>query len=88
VSEPEHVSPLAFRELLSSEVGEGWTEFSCHPGYCSPEHAASVYYEEREVEVGTLTDPGIRREIERLGIRLASYADFNRAQGVDQGVPL
>ncbi len=80
VSEPEHVSPGAFVEMLSTEVGEGWTEFSCHPGYCSPEHAASVYYEDRELEVSTLTDPGIRWEIERLGIRLASYADFNRAR--------
>jgi chitin disaccharide deacetylase len=85
VSEPEHVSPGAFREMLSSEVREGWTEFSCHPGYCSPEHAASLYYEDREVEVSTLTDPSVRREIERLGIRLASYADFNRARMLPAG---
>jgi predicted glycoside hydrolase/deacetylase ChbG (UPF0249 family) len=79
VSELEHVSVDAFEGLLRSEVGEGWTEFSCHPGYCSPDYATSVYFEEREVEARTLTDPRVRREIERLGLRLASYADFNRA---------
>jgi predicted glycoside hydrolase/deacetylase ChbG (UPF0249 family) len=78
VSEPEHVSVDAFEGLLRSEVGASWTEFSCHPGYRSPEHAGSVYYEDRELEVRTLTDPRIRREIDRLGIRLATYADFNR----------
>jgi hypothetical protein len=41
-----------------------------------------VYYADRELEVNTLTDPAIRRAIERLDIRLASYADFNRARSL------
>jgi hypothetical protein len=39
-----------------------------------------VYYADRELEVSTLTNPAIRREIERLDIRLASYQDFNTAR--------
>jgi predicted glycoside hydrolase/deacetylase ChbG (UPF0249 family) len=81
-SEPKHVSIGALEEMLRSEVVEGWTEFSCHPGYCSPDYATSVYYADRELEVNTLTDPAIRRAIERLDIRLASYADFNRARSL------
>lgn len=79
-SEPEHVSVKALLEMLRSEAGEGWTEFSCHPGYRSPDYATSVYYADRELEVSTLTNPAIRREIESLDIGLASYADFNRVQ--------
>jgi predicted glycoside hydrolase/deacetylase ChbG (UPF0249 family) len=67
-------------EMLRLEIEEGWTEFSCHPGYSSPDYAGSVYYADRELELNTLTDTGIRREIDRLGIRLASYADWNRAR--------
>jgi predicted glycoside hydrolase/deacetylase ChbG (UPF0249 family) len=81
-SEPEHVSVEALEEMLRSEVEEGWSEFSCHPGYSSPEYATSVYFADRQLEVVTLTDPTIRREIDRLGIRLASYADFNRARSL------
>ncbi len=79
-SEPEHISVGALEEMLRLEIEEGWTEFSCHPGYCSPDYAGSVYYADRELELNTLTDTGIRREIDRLGIRLASYADWDRAR--------
>jgi predicted glycoside hydrolase/deacetylase ChbG (UPF0249 family) len=81
-SEPEHVSVKALKKMLRLEVEEGWTELSCHPGYCLPEYATSVYYADRQLEVDTLTDPTIRREIERLDIRLASYADFNQARSL------
>jgi predicted glycoside hydrolase/deacetylase ChbG (UPF0249 family) len=81
-SEPEHISVGALEEMLRLEIEEGWTEFSCHPGYCSPDYAGSVYYADRELELNTLTDSGIQREIDRLGIRLASYADWNRARSL------
>ena len=61
--------------MLREEVPEGWTEFSCHPGYVSPGYSA-VYLAEREAEVRTLTDPRIRGTMDELGIRLVSYADF------------
>jgi hypothetical protein len=40
----------------------------------SPDYSA-VSLGEREAEVRTLTEPRVRRRIQELGIRLASYAD-------------
>jgi predicted glycoside hydrolase/deacetylase ChbG (UPF0249 family) len=74
----EYVSVPFLQELLREEVSEGWTELMCHPGYRSADYT-SVYLAEREAEVGTLTDPAIRRTLEELHIRLASYADYLRA---------
>jgi chitin disaccharide deacetylase len=76
VTKLEYVSVPFLQRILREEVGEGWAEFSCHPGLPSPDYAA-VYYTEREAEVRTLTDPRIRQTVEELGIRLASYADYN-----------
>ena len=53
----------------------GWTEFSCHPGYVTPDYTA-VYLAEREAELRALTDPRIRATIEELGVRLVSFADY------------
>jgi chitin disaccharide deacetylase len=75
VTNLEYVSVPSLQRMLREEVGEGWTEFSCHPGYPSPDYAA-VYYAEREAEVRTLTDPRIRQTAEELGIHLASYSDY------------
>src|SRR5215813_30112 len=75
VTNLEYISVSFLQELLREEVPEGWTEFSCHPGYVSPDFT-SVYHKEREEEVRTLTDPRIRQTIQELGIRLVSYADY------------
>lgn len=75
VTNLEYVSVSFLQQLLREEVAEGWTELSCHPGYRSPDFS-SVYLIEREVEVGTLTDPRIRQTIDELGIRLVSFADL------------
>jgi chitin disaccharide deacetylase len=75
VTNLEYVSVSFLQQMLREEVLEGWTEFSCHPGYRSPDYE-SVYLAEREAEVRTLTDPRIRQTIDELGIRLVSYADF------------
>jgi predicted glycoside hydrolase/deacetylase ChbG (UPF0249 family) len=75
VTNLEYVSVPFLQKMLRKEVEEGWTEFSCHPGYRSPDYTA-VYLEEREAEIRTLTDPRIRQTIEELGIRLANYADY------------
>ena len=75
VTNLDYVSVPFLQQMLRHEVREGWTEFSCHPGYVSPDYAA-VYRAEREVEVRTLTDPRIRRTIAQLGIHLVSYADY------------
>ena len=74
VTDLDHVSVAYLTKMLREEVKPGWTEFSCHPGYVSPDYQA-VYLQEREAEVATLVDSRIRAEIDALGIRLVSYAD-------------
>jgi chitin disaccharide deacetylase len=76
VTNLEYVSVPFLLQLLREEVASGWTELSCHPGYRSPGFT-SVYLAEREAEVRTLTDPRVRQALDELGIRLASYADYN-----------
>ena len=75
VTELEHVSVAALQRMLLEEAADGWTEFSCHPGYRSPDYRA-MYLVEREEEVRTLTDPRVRETVDHLGLELASYADF------------
>jgi len=75
VTNLEYVSVRFLQQLLREEVPVGWTEFSCHPGYHSPDFQ-SVYLQEREAEVRTLTDSAIRETLAKLGIRLVSYADY------------
>jgi predicted glycoside hydrolase/deacetylase ChbG (UPF0249 family) len=77
VTELRHVSVEALQRIIREEVGEGWTEIACHPGYVSPDYKA-IYSSEREAELRTLTDPRIRRTMDELGIRLESYATHAR----------
>jgi predicted glycoside hydrolase/deacetylase ChbG (UPF0249 family) len=80
VTNLSYVSVEFLQKMLSDEVGDGWTEFSCHPGYLSIDYAGPYSFE-REAEVETLTDPRVRATIDDLGIHLASYADYlGRAQ--------
>lgn len=76
VTDVHHISPEFLIWLLRNEVGDGWTEIGCHPGYVAG--LTSAYLAEREVELATLTDPRVREEIEALGIRLSSYAGYAR----------
>ena len=71
----EKVSVPSLQTVLREEVGEGWTELACHPGYMTPEFP-SIYYDEREVEIQTLTDPRIRKTTDELGITLVGYAEY------------
>jgi chitin disaccharide deacetylase len=80
VTNLDYVSVPFLQQMLREEVPEGWTEFSCHPGYVPPD-CPWVYAAEREAEVRTLTDPRVRETIEQLEIRLVSYADYGRIQG-------
>jgi predicted glycoside hydrolase/deacetylase ChbG (UPF0249 family) len=74
VTNLEYVSVSFLQRMLREEVGDGWTEISCHPGSLDPDSRA-VYGHEREAEVRTLTDPRIRAAIKDLGITLSSYED-------------
>jgi chitin disaccharide deacetylase len=79
VTNLEYVSVPFLQRMIREEVPPGVTEFSCHPGYKSPDYTA-VYMDEREAEVATLCDPRIRETIAEEGIRLISYADYKTIQ--------
>ena len=80
VTNLDYVSVPFLQRMLREEVKEGWTEFSCHPGYVTSDYEA-VYLYEREAELRTLTDPTIRNTIEELDIRLVSYDDYPAPTG-------
>ncbi|PYQ10770.1 MAG: hypothetical protein DMH00_10050 [Acidobacteria bacterium] len=61
--------------LLETELEEGITELSCHPGYADPDFSTG-YSEEREEELRTLCDPEIRRVLAVQCIRLVSYHEL------------
>ena len=77
VTDLDHISVATLQGMLREEATAEWTEFSCHPGYRSPDYRA-MYLAERETEVETLTDPRIRETIDELGLELRSYADYAR----------
>ena len=77
VTELKYVGVPFLQEMIRNEVPAGFTEFSCHPGYVGPDYQA-VYNAEREEEVRTLIDPRIKETILEQGIKLISYADYNR----------
>ncbi len=65
--------------MLETEVQEGITEMSCHPGYVDPAHRSS-YSAPRATELRTLCDPRVRDVIHEGGIILVGYADLARIQ--------
>lgn len=83
VTNLEYVSVPFLKRMICEEVPEGWTEFSCHPGYVSPDYT-SVYSLEREAEIRTLTDSSIRQTITDCGIQLVSYIDYSASLPVHQ----
>jgi predicted glycoside hydrolase/deacetylase ChbG (UPF0249 family) len=70
--DPEAITPDALVRLLE-DLEEGVTELCCHPGYAEELH--SWYRLEREQEVRSLCDPGVRETIRRSEIRLCTFAD-------------
>jgi hypothetical protein len=64
-------------ETLSNIVAnlrEGVTEIMCHPGLPDPGLAAlTIYNAERAMELGILTDEGIKNQIQHAGIELISF---------------
>jgi predicted glycoside hydrolase/deacetylase ChbG (UPF0249 family) len=86
VTNLDYVSVPVLQRMVRTEVRASWTEFSCHPGYRSPDYTA-VYLAEREAEVRTLTDPRIRDTIDAEGIRLASFADYMATIAPGRGRP-
>ncbi len=69
------------RPFLLSLLGQigtdpGFSEVGCHPGRVTDDLHSS-YTGEREIEVATLTEPGLAAQIEALGLTLASYHDWS-----------
>ena len=63
-------------ELIANEAAaDGFTELGCHPARVTGDLVSS-YSREREVELATLTDQGVRARIEELGFTLVSYRDW------------
>ena len=60
---------------LLRRIPEGTTEFMCHPGFCTTElrAARTRLKESREMELGALVDPEIRRVVQECGIVLANF---------------
>ena len=76
VVELERVRTPFLLELLSRGGGMAeFTELGCHPARVTDDLHSS-YAGEREVELATLTEPGLRARIEELGLTLASYHDW------------
>jgi chitin disaccharide deacetylase len=70
----ERIRPPFLLRLLEAEATRGISELGCHPGRVTAELHSS-YGPEREIELATLTEPGLRDRIEALGLTLASYHD-------------
>src|SRR5919201_199686 len=69
---PEQISVEGLLRLVETNVREGFTELSCHPGYVDPDFQ-SDYSIEREIELRTLCDPIIRTALAEQQIQLASF---------------
>jgi chitin disaccharide deacetylase len=71
----EQVSVENLMMMIKTEIGDGVTELSCHPGYVEAKHPTS-YRIEREAELRTLCDPRVRIGLAEQAIGLISYHDF------------
>jgi chitin disaccharide deacetylase len=75
--ELDHVRREFLRELVQAEAGDGWGELGCHPARVSDD-LRSRYLRERAVELQTLTEPGLREELETTGVSLVSFHHWSR----------
>ena len=71
---PDAITANSLIRLLE-ELPDGVTELGCHPGERGDQELQSTYHAERASEVATLCDARVRAAIDRLGIRLATFAD-------------
>ena len=84
----EQISTESLARMLETEIEEGITELSCHPGYAEPDYPGG-YGIEREAELRTLCDPIIRQVLAAHSIQLVSYHDRDKLEaGLGEGVNL
>ncbi len=72
----EQISAENLARLLTTEIGPGVTELSCHPGYVDQEFSTS-YTLEREAEVRALTSPLLRSVLLEQEIELVNFHEAN-----------
>ncbi|HMA42831.1 MAG TPA: ChbG/HpnK family deacetylase [Gemmatimonadales bacterium] len=70
----EQISVPGLARVLAEGVADGITELICHPGYADAELRSS-YAAERDAEVATLCDPGVRAVLDAQGISLIGFRD-------------
>ena len=75
VVELERIGEPFLLGLLEDGSADEFIELGCHPGRVTPELRSS-YTREREIELATLTAPGLRERIAQRGLVLASYRDW------------
>ena len=73
----EQINVESLARMLETQIGEGITELSCHPGYLD-ENYVTGYSAEREAELRTLYDPVVRGVIAAQPIQLMSYCDLSQ----------
>ena len=69
-SVPDPISPDGLLNLLG-RIEAPITELACHPG--RSDKLDTMYRDEREIEVRTLTDPVVRSGLDEMSIRLCSF---------------
>jgi predicted glycoside hydrolase/deacetylase ChbG (UPF0249 family) len=73
----DHATREEFLRILSILPKNGSFEIMCHPGYVDEAFAKeSVYAFQRQTELEIVTDPAMRKEVERRGIQLISFAQL------------
>jgi predicted glycoside hydrolase/deacetylase ChbG (UPF0249 family) len=77
----EQISVDNLTRMLETQIGEGITELSCHPGYFAAGERTG-YSTEREAELRTLCDPVIREVLAAQAIELINFRDLERLQAV------
>jgi chitin disaccharide deacetylase len=71
----ELISVEGLIHVFKTEVGEGFNEIGCHPGYIDPGFKSS-YSTEREAELRTLCAPAARAAAEQMAIRLVNFTSL------------
>ena len=67
------ITPARLMDMLR-RLPAGVTEVACHPGFA--DDLATMYHAERQVELETLCDPGVRQALCDEGIELIGFADL------------
>jgi predicted glycoside hydrolase/deacetylase ChbG (UPF0249 family) len=73
----DHIRRPFLRQLVETEVCDGFTEIACHPARVTQDLESS-YLHERELELQTLTEDGLRQELDAAGVKLVSYHRWPR----------